>query len=138
MIGGSTCYAFCTNGRINVVGGVTCLSDRNLKTDIQNVNVLHLLRSMAVKKWRFKDSPDYQIGPMAQDFNSTFKLAHDWQTNLTVGGLAGIALRAIQEVDENVQGLDKCVTTLKNDNAAILAKLQKLECEMAAIREMIN
>jgi len=58
-------------------------------------------------------------------------LSHNWQTNLTVGGLDGIALKAVKEVDENVQMLEK-------DNAAIRLKLQKLECEMAAIRETIN
>jgi len=131
MCCGTACYAFCTNGKINATGGYTCSSDRNMKTDIQDVNVLHLLRQMPVTKWRFKDSRDYRIGPMAQDFNNLFKLNHDWQTNLTVSGLDGIALKAVKEVDENVQEHDKCIVMLKE-------KLQKLECEMAAIREMIN
>jgi len=128
--GGDSRWAFCSNGRI-AVNSVCCLSDANCKTDFQDVNVLHLLRQMPVTKWRFKDGKDYQIGPMAQDFHNTFRLAHDWQTNLTVGGLDGIALKAIKEVDENVQTHDKCIVMLKE-------KLQKLECEMAAIREMIN
>jgi len=95
------------------------------------VNVLHLLRQMPVTMWRFKDSCDYRIGPMAQDFNNLFRLNHDWRTNLTVSGLDGIALKAVKEVDENVQEHDKCISELR-------LKLQKLECEMAAIREMIN
>jgi predicted phage tail protein len=131
MAGGTSCYAMCVSGRINIVGGVTCVSDQNMKTDIQDINVLHTLRQMPITMWRFKDSKDYHIGPMAQDFNKAFRLAHDWQTNLTVGGLDGIALKAVKEVDENVQKLEK-------DNAAIRLKLQKLECEMAALREMIN
>ncbi len=127
---GTSCYGFYTNGRISV-NDVVCTSDRNLKTDFQDINVLELLRQMPITKWRFKDSKDYQVGPMAQDFNDIFRLANNWQTNLTVGGLDGIALKAIKEVDENVQTHDKCIVMLKE-------KLQKLECEMAAIREMIN
>ncbi|NCB47716.1 tail fiber domain-containing protein, partial [bacterium] len=126
----TACYGFYSNGKISV-NDVVCSSDRNLKTDFQSVNILHLLRQMPITKWRFKDSKDYHIGPVAQDFNSIFKLNHDWKTNLTVNGLAGIALKAIKEVDENVQ-------TLEKDNKAIREKLQKLECEMAALREMIN
>ena len=131
MFGGALCYAMCVSGSIYATGGTVCTSDRNLKTDIQNVNVLHLLRQMPVTKWRFKDGKDYKIGPMAQDFNNLFRLNHDWKTNLTVSGLDGIALKAIKEVDENVQTHDKCIVMLKE-------KLQKLECEMAALREMIN
>lgn len=131
MCGGTTCYAMYTNGKIHATGGTVCTSDRNMKTDFQDVNVLELLRRMPVTKWRFKDSCDYRIGPMAQDFNNLFQLNRDWQTNLTVSGLDGIALKAIKEVDENVQEHDKCISILKQ-------KLQKLECEMAAIREMIN
>jgi len=116
-------YAFYSNGKISV-NSVACSSDRNLKTDIQSVSVLPLLRKTPVTKWRFKDSEDYHIGPMAQDFNCIFQLAKDWQTNLTVGGLDGIALRGVQELDE-------CITSLQ-------CKLQKLECEMAAIKEWIN
>jgi hypothetical protein len=125
--GGTSCYAMCSNGRISV-NNVVCTSDKNLKTDIQQINVLHYLRSLPITKWRFKDGEDYHVGPMAQDFQRVFNFSKE---DKTVYGLDGIALKGVQELDE-------CVTTLKNDNAAIRAKLQKLECEMAAIREMIN
>jgi uncharacterized small protein (DUF1192 family) len=116
-------YAFCSNGRIQAAA--FCFnSDCNLKTDIQHISILPLLRKTPVTKWRFKDSEDYHIGPMAQDFNSVFQLSHDWKTNLTVGGLDGIALRGVQELDE-------CITSLQ-------CKIQKLECEFAAIRERIS
>ena len=123
MCQSSSCYAFYTNGRI-YINSTVCSSDRNLKTDFQAISVLPALRQMPVTKWRFCDSQDFQIGPVAQDFNCAFKLSHDWQTNLTVSGLDGIALRGVQELDE-------CITSLQ-------CKIQKLECEMAALREMIN
>jgi hypothetical protein len=127
---GASYVSLYTNGCIHAAAFCTP-SDRNMKTDFQSVSILCNLRQLPITKWRFKDSKNYQIGPMAQDFNEIFKLNHDWQTNLTVGGLDGIALKAIKEVDENVQAHDKCIADLKQ-------KLQKLECEMAAIREMIN
>jgi hypothetical protein len=125
--GGNQCFAICTYGRISV-NNVVCSSDVNLKTDIQHINVLHYLRSLPITKWRFKDGENYHVGPMAQDFQRVFNFSKE---DKTVYGLDGIALKGVQELDE-------CVTTLKNDNDAIRAKLQKLECEMAAIREMIN
>ena len=116
-------YAFCSNGRIQA-SAFCVVSDCNLKTDIQHISILPLLRKMPVTKWRFKNSEDYHVGPMAQDFNSVFQLSHDWKTNLTVGGLDGIALRGVQELDE-------CITSLQ-------CKIQKLECEFAAMRERIS
>jgi predicted phage tail protein len=123
MGGGTSCYAFCTNGRISVSGTVYP-SDRNLKTDFEIASVLPALRKTPIAKWRYKDSKNYQFGPVAQDFNPAFQLVCDWQTNLTVSNLDGIALRGVQELDE-------CITSLQ-------CKIQKLECEFAAIKERIN
>lgn len=129
VYGGTACAGYYTNGRM--YASAFCVnSDRNMKTDFQSVNVLELLRQMPITKWRFKDSKDYHIGPMAQDFNSIFKLSHNWQTNLTVGGLDGIALKAVKEVDENVQRLER-------DNAAMRQKIAAIESSLAELKEAI-
>lgn len=115
----SSQYAFSTPGRVQASAYCT-ESDRNLKTDIQPVSVLPFLRKTPVTKWRFKDSKDYQIGPMAQDFNCAFRLAHDWETNLTVGGLDGIALRGVQE-------LDSCISCLEDKINCLTCEIQQLK-----------
>lgn len=133
MFGGSTCYAFCTNGRI-LVGGTTYPSDRNLKTDFQAISVLSALRQMPVTKWRFCDSQDYQIGPVAQDFNRAFRLNHDWQTNLTVGGLDGIALRGVQELDECVAYNNRRILDLESRNACLETQINCITKELLQLK----
>lgn len=135
--GGTSCYAFCTNGRIQA-NGVICTSDRNLKTDLQNVSVLQYLRQMPITKWRFCDGQDYHIGPMAQDFNCIFQLAHDWRTNKTVGGLDGIALKGVQELDECVAYNNRRIGKLEAENAAIKAKIAAMECQLSELKAMVN
>ncbi|HAE38087.1 MAG TPA: hypothetical protein DCG57_05535, partial [Candidatus Riflebacteria bacterium] len=134
MFGGSTCYAFCSNGRINV-NSVSCSSDRNMKTDFQLVSVLPMIRQTPITKWRFKDSHDYQIGWMAQDFHCTFRLAHNWETNLTVSGLDGIALRGVQELDECVAYNNRRIIELESRNACLETRLNCLETEFLQLKK---
>jgi hypothetical protein len=132
-VGSSSYYAMTTNGRF-YASAFCVASDRNLKTDFQSVSVLDNLRQMSITKWRFKDSQDYQIGPMAQDFNQIFKLNHDWQTNKTVGGLDGIALRGIQELDECVSYNNRRILELEGRNACLETRLSCLESEILQLK----
>lgn len=133
MYASASCYAFCTNARISVAGTVYP-SDRNLKTDFSVVAVLPLLRQMPVLKWRFKDSKDYQIGPVAQDFNCIFKMNHDWETNLTVSGLDGIALRGVQELDECVAYNNRRILDLESRNACLETRIDCLTKELLQLK----
>jgi hypothetical protein len=126
-------YAFATNSRI-VASAFCVVSDRAIKTDIQRVSVLSALRQMPVTKWRFCDSPDYQIGPMAQDFNCVFQLSHDWQTNLTVGGLDGIALRGVQELDECVAYNNRRILDLESRNACLETQINCITKELLQLK----
>lgn len=126
-------YAFATNSRI-VASAFCVVSDRAIKTDIQRVSVLSALRQMPVTKWRFCDSPDYQIGPMAQDFNCVFRLSHDWQTNLTVGGLDGIALRGVQELDECVAYNNRRILDLESRNACLETQINCITKELLQLK----
>ena len=131
-----SCYAICTYGYINV-SGTTYTSDRNLKCDFDlNVSILPSLRKMPLGDWKFKGSDDCRIGAIAQDFSCYFQKYS--QNDKTVPNMEGLALKGVQELDifvqkheSKVETHDKCISMLKQ-------KLQKLECEMAAIREMIN
>ena len=131
---GTSQYAFYTNGKIQV-NSVACSSDRNLKTDFQAISVLPMIRQTPITKWRFKDSQDYQVGWMAQDFHSTFRLAHDWETNLTVGGLDGIALRGVQELDECVAYNNRRILDLESRNACLETRLNCLETEFLQLKK---
>jgi hypothetical protein len=126
MGGGTSCYAFCTNGRISVSGTVYP-SDRNLKTDFEIASVLPALRKTPIAKWRYKDSNNYQFGPVAQDFNPAFQLVCDWQTNLTVTNLDGIALRGVQELDECVAYNNRRILDLEGKLACLTQELSLLK-----------
>jgi hypothetical protein len=135
VVGGSGRYAFYTNGKMEV-GGIEYPSDRNLKCAFENYNVLDKLRRMPIQRWKFKDDNTlWHVGPMAQDFHDIFNFGYECTK---IPNLDGLALRAAQELDvfvqkheEKIDKHDKCIADLKS-------KLQKLECEMAALREMIN
>lgn len=134
LLNGSTsCFAFCTNGRIQVQGTVYP-SDRNLKTDFEIVSVLPMLRNSPIMKWRYKGSRDYQFGPVSQDFNPAFKLVHDWETNLTVSNLDGIALRGVQELDECVAYNNRRIIDLESRNACLETRLNCLESELMRLK----
>jgi hypothetical protein len=98
--------------------------------------VLDKLRRMPIQRWKFKDDrKHWHVGPVAQDFHDIFNFGYECTR---IPNLDGLALRAAQELDifvqkheEKIETHDKCISMLKQ-------KLQKLECEMAAIREMIN
>jgi hypothetical protein len=102
--------------------GATCpISDRNLKHDFASVNqedVLEKLASMPISTWVYKteSSSERHIGPMAQDFMSTFHLGSDDRTILQVDG-DGVSFAAIQ---------------------ALYARLQKLEQKNAALEEEVK
>lgn len=130
-------YAMCTNARIQA-SAFCVVSDKHLKTDFQDISILPYLRDLPITKWRFKDSPDYQIGPMAQDWNCVFKFNRDWQTNLTVGNLDGVALKAVKEVDENVQVIDKCILKLETENSTLKDWISKLSEKISNIEMSMN
>lgn len=135
---GSTSYVgMYTNGRV-YASGFCVNSDRNLKTDFQDINVLSCLRQLDMVKWRFKDSQDYQIGPMAQDFNNVFRLSSNWSTNLTIGGLDGIALKAAKEIDENVQVHVECISKLEKKNIDMFVCVETLSSKLKAIEEHLG
>ena len=136
---GISCYAFCTNGRIEVQG-TTYPSDRNLKYAFEDYNMLEKLRRTPIQRWKFKSDPNHwHVGFMAQDFFKEFNFGYECTV---VPNLDGLALRGVQELDEIVQSFktkaESRLDSLEKKNAALVKRLQKLECEMAAIREMIN
>ena len=139
MCCGTACYAFCTNGRIEVQG-TTYPSDRNLKYAFEDYNMLEKLRRTPIQRWKFKSDPQHwHVGFMAQDFFKEFNFGYECTV---VPNLDGLALRGVQELDEIVQSFktkaESRLDSLEKKNAALVKRLQNLECEMAAIREMIN
>ncbi len=100
------------NGAFLTGGGVwTNASDSTKKEDfarLDGTDILAKIKQMPITRWKYKGTDEYHIGPMAQDF---YKLFNVGINNTSISSLdpAGIALRAIQEQQTQIDVLNKMV-----------------------------
>jgi trimeric autotransporter adhesin len=102
--------AFLTQG-----GNWTNTSSQTKKEDFSDVNGLELLKKiqqMSIRKWKYKGTNEYHIGPVAEDFYKLFELGVDDKSISTVDP-AGIALAAIKEQQRIIQHMQTEITLLK-------------------------
>jgi trimeric autotransporter adhesin len=119
----------------------SCTSSRLEKENFAAVDgedVLRRLRSVPVTSWNgIAEGPQVRhIGPMAQDWHAAFALNDDPLT-IHQGDLAGVSLAAVQaldgrtrnmpEVEREVKRLGAENTYLRAANAALEARLRRLE-----------
>jgi hypothetical protein len=93
------------SGEVRVNNTLVHGSDRNRKEDIRPVEVASILDQVAelpIHRWRYKGESTPHIGPMAQDFYSSFLVGSDEKYIATVDA-DGVALAAIQGLYELVQ-----------------------------------
>lgn len=104
-ITGGTGVAGSLGGAAIIAGA---LSDVGLKTDFRESpeGILDRLCRMPVTEWRYRWEPEgtRHIGPMAQDFWSTFRLGNSNRVIGIVDGL-GILMKAVQELAGEVRAL---------------------------------
>jgi hypothetical protein len=110
-------------------GSWSVLCDRNTKEHIAPVDpgdVLDRLGRVPVATWSYKGDPEERryIGPMAQDFHAAFGLGDD-DTHISSGDLDGVALAAIQGLNQKVE-----VGGQRSE-----VRIQKLEARLAAQSE---
>ncbi|MBS9803129.1 tail fiber domain-containing protein [Bacillus toyonensis] len=108
--------------------GVKLSSDKNAKENFSSVNtqkILDKLTNMPIQTWSYKNdrSDERHIGPTAQDFYATFGLNGDNETQISTIDLQGVALAAIQGLNEK----------LKVENANLHEKLAYLEERLLAL-----
>jgi hypothetical protein len=98
-------------------------SDRNAKENFEWVSpldVLNKVSALPISRWNYKaDKGSEHIGPMAQDFHAAFNVGTDDKHIATVDE-EGIALAAIQGLNQKVEEKDAEITELK-------ARLDRLE-----------
>jgi hypothetical protein len=115
-------------------GSIKLTSDRNLKENFTALNpqtVLAKVASLPLTEWNYKsDSQTIQhIGPMAQDFHAAFKLDGTDDQHISVVDEGGVALAAIQglnqklnEKDAEIQALEKKLDELQATVKQLAAK----------------
>ncbi|TFZ14005.1 tail fiber domain-containing protein [Bacillus cereus] len=108
--------------------GVKLTSDKNSKVNFSNVNTLEVLENLAsipIHSWNYKDDPSSErhIGPNAQDFKAAFGLNEEDKTRISSIDLHGVALAAIQGLNEKLMA----------ENAELHMNLAKLEARLSAL-----
>ena len=102
-------------------------SDRNRKQAVEPVNpgaMLQSVVSLPISTWAFTNAANTRhLGPMAQDFRSTFGLGDD-DTTISARDVGGVALAAIQGLN---QKLTEELQRRDTENAALKARLDRLE-----------
>src|SRR5262249_60807399 len=115
-----------------------CSSDRNMKENLEPVDagaVLEKVSRLPILKWSAKgaDPNVRHVGPMAQDFKAAFGLGDDEKLISTID-LDGVALAAIQGLNEKERGAAAEIEDLKRRNAELEERLRALECALEGAR----
>jgi hypothetical protein len=97
-----------------------CVSDRNLKTNIEPVDPQAILESVArlpVSTWSYKSDPATvrHMGPMAQDFKASFGLGDTDKAYHPIDA-HGVELAAIQALYERLDAQSARLEKLERDN----------------------
>ncbi|MCX6926209.1 MAG: tail fiber domain-containing protein [Verrucomicrobia bacterium] len=108
------------------------VSDRNVKKDFAPVDqrtILEKLAALPITQWHYKwESPEVtpHIGPMAQDFKAAFYPGTD-DKSITTQEADGVALVAIQGLNQKVEDLSGELKRRDMENAELKQRLEKLE-----------
>jgi hypothetical protein len=133
----SPAYKLDVQGDINARGnvranGVALTSDRNAKENFAPVDARQVLAKVAcipMTEWNYKtDSPDVRhLGPMAQDFRAAFGLDGADDRHISVIDEGGVALTAIQGLNQKLDDKDAEIQTLKQQNESLEKRLDNLQ-----------
>ena len=102
-------------------------SDRTLKTDFAPVDagsLLKLVTEPPIQQWRFKAEGEgvKHVGPMAQDFRAAFGLC-EIPTAIATVDADGVALAAIQGLNQKLEQRETEITELKQQNQSLAERL---------------
>ena len=106
-------------------------SDRNSKEKFSAINVREVLdkvSTLPITAWKYKVEADgtTHIGPMAQDFHEAFGLNGADDKHIATVDESGVALAAIQGLNQKLNEKDAEIQDLKQSVAELQAALEKL------------
>jgi hypothetical protein len=130
---------------IDVNGGAYCNgttwvnnSDRNSKEAFAAINprtVLEKVSALPITEWEYKAEAGggKHLGPMAQDFHTAFGLNGADDTHIATVDESGVALAAIQGLNQKLNEKDAEIQDLKTQNDSLSQRLNELE---AAVKQL--
>jgi Chaperone of endosialidase len=110
------------------------VSDRDLKSEFSAVDaeaVLGRLADLPIATWRYVWEPAdvRHMGPTAQDFKASFGLGTSARRIFSIDE-SGVALAAIQGLERRLERLAGDNASLRNENAALRARIERLEANV--------
>lgn len=119
------------SGNVYVSGTLVHTSSRTVKEnfrDLDPAEVLARVTTLPIASWNYIRDDDTlrHIGPMAEDFHAAFGLGTD-DAHIAVSDSVGVALAAIQGLNEVVEAKDAEIAQLRRDNEALENRLTRLE-----------
>jgi hypothetical protein len=112
-------------------GGWSCTSDRNAKENLvlaDGQQVLDRLEQVPIYYWSATGNTVRHLGPMAQDFRAAYGLGDD-DTAISTIDLDGVALAAIQELNQRLQAQEAQIAAQQATIEALAARLAALEAQ---------
>jgi hypothetical protein len=138
--GGATLMSLTSTG-LTVNGVFASSSDRNVKAGFEPVDpksILEKVAALPITRWHYtNDLTTPHIGPMAQDFSAAFNVGADDKHIATVDA-DGVALAAIQGLNQKVQALQEEVHRRDAENADLKRSLAVLQKRMAEMEKLIG
>jgi hypothetical protein len=128
-------FSLSQTGAAVFLGTVTPGSSRTIKQDFLAVNPRELLRKvldLPITSWNYKRDPNERhIGPMSEDFHAAFAVGGD--KGISVTDSAGVALAAIQGLNQVVEEKDAEIAELKQRNDDLAQRLAALEALVSSL-----
>jgi hypothetical protein len=111
-------------------------SDRNLKTDVANVDdavVLDKVAALPISRWSYKSERGVRhLGPMAQDFYAAFGVGED-DKHITAVDEDGVALAAIKALHAENERLRRHLAAMSAADARRDAHQRRVDLELSRI-----
>lgn len=120
-----------TGGYLSTTGVWTDSCDRNKKENFEPVDradVLDRVARLPITRWNYKNDEQRveHVGPVAQDFHEIFGVGAD-DKHIAPLDTVGVALAAIQGLNAIVQEKECELSTLREKNADLEARLAAIE-----------
>lgn len=119
------------SGDLTIVGTLSQGSSSLIKRDIRSIDpheVLAKVRALPLAEWRYRADTrgTTHLGPMAEDFHDQFGLGPD-RAHIAASDVAGVATAAAQALSQIVDSQAQRIDALEKENAALSARLDRIE-----------